>query len=188
MLDLSGLQRYWSETHLEKGKEYVIVALRGKIKGEHSQRDHLLPCSPITSSGIDVKASINRLILLKKSQGRLSGPAISDEAGVIFSSRAMDDALHEVLEDLFEMKKSLFPPTIESGDELRKRYQVFRSFRRSSDTRALEQRVATTDIDTINRWATFEKAKGRRPGLAMRNYYADITLLILPFLRYTQAM
>jgi hypothetical protein len=87
--------------------------------------------------------------------------------------------------DLFETKRSLFPPTIESVDELRKRYQVFM---RSSDTRALEQRVTTTDIDIINRWATFEKAKGRRPGLAMRNYYADITLLILPFLRYTQAM
>jgi hypothetical protein len=164
------------------------MALRGKIKGKHSQREHLLPCSPVTRSGIDVKASINRLVKLKESQGRLSGPAISDEAGVIFSSRAMDDALHEVLEDLFETKRTLFPPTIESVDELQKRYQVFRSFRQSSDTRALEQRVVTTNIDIINRWATFEKAKGRRPGLAMRNYYAGITLSILPFLRYTQAM
>jgi hypothetical protein len=188
LLGLSGLRRFWAETHKEKGKEYVIVALRGKIKGEHSQREHLLPCAPITSSGIDIKASINRLIMLKESQGRVSGPAISDETGVIFSSRAMDDALHEVLEDLFATKRNLFPPTIESVDELRKRYQVFRSFRRSSDTRALERRVAETDIDIVNRWATVKKAKGRRPGFAMRNYYADITLLILPFVRYTWAM
>jgi hypothetical protein len=52
LVDLCGLQRYWSETHLEKGKEYVIIALRGEIKGKHSQREHLVPCSPVTSSGI----------------------------------------------------------------------------------------------------------------------------------------
>jgi hypothetical protein len=114
---------------MEKGKEFLIIALRGKIKGEHNQREHLLPCSPTTSSGINVKASIDRLIKLKASQGRDLGPAISDEEGIIFSSRAsMDDALHEVLEDLFVSKRRLFPPSIESVDELRKRYQVFRSF------------------------------------------------------------
>jgi hypothetical protein len=100
LLDLSGLQRYWSEVHTEQQKEYMIIALRGEIKGEHNQREHLLPCSPTTGSGIDVKASINRLITLKEAQGRKSGPTISDEAGVIFSARAMDDALHEVLEHL----------------------------------------------------------------------------------------
>jgi hypothetical protein len=164
------------------------VTLRGKIKGEHNQREHQLPCTLTTSSGINIKESIDRLIKLKKSQGRISGPAISDEEGVILPARAMDDALHEVLEDLFGSKRNLFPATIEDVEELRKRYQVFRSFRRSSDTRALEQQVAQTDIDIVNRWATVEKAKGRRPGQAMRNYYADITLLILPFLRYTWAM
>jgi hypothetical protein len=188
LLDLSGLRRFREKTHSDKGKEYVIVTLRGRIKGEHNQREHQLPSSPITSSGIDVKKSIDDLLRLKKSQGRISGPAISDEAGIIFGARAMDDALHEILEDLFVTKRSLFPATIEDVEELRKRYQVFRSFRRSSDTRALDQRVAETDIDIVNRWASVEKAKGRRPGQAMRNYYADVTLLILPFLRYTWAM
>ena len=173
---------------MEKGREYLIVTLRGKIKGEHNQREHQLPCSPITRSGINIKESIDRMVNLKESQGKISGPAISDEAGIILPSRAMDDALHEVLEDLFVTKRSLFPATIEDVDELRKRYQVFRSFRRSSDTRAIDQKVAETDIDVVNRWAKVEKAKGRRPGQAMRNYYADITLLILPFLRYTWAM
>jgi hypothetical protein len=167
LLDLSGLRRYWLKVHTEQQKEYVIVALRGKIKGEHNQREHLLPCSPINSSGIDIKASINRLITLKEAQSRVSGPAISDEAGVIFLARAMDDALHEVLEELFVNKRSLFPPTIDSIDELRKRYQGFWSFRRSSDTRAIDQQVASTDIDIVNRWAAVEKAKGRRPGYSM---------------------
>jgi hypothetical protein len=172
----------------ERKRVFDCCVARQDQTGKHNQREHQLPCSPITSSGVNVKESIDRLIALKKNQSRISGPAISDESGVIFSSRAMDDALHEVLEDLFVTKRGLFPATIEDVEELRKRYQVFRSFWRSSDTRALDQQVAETDIDIVNRWASVEKAKGRRPGQAMRNYYADITLLILPFLRYTWAM
>jgi hypothetical protein len=188
LLDLSGLWRFREKTHSKKGKEYLIVTLRGKIKGEHNQREYQLPSSPITSSSIDVKESIGDLLKLKKSQGRISGPAISDEAGIICGTRVMDDALHEVLEDLFVTKRGLLPATIEDVDELRKRYQVFRSFRRSSDTRALDQWVAETDINIVNRWASVEKAKGRCPGQAMRNCYADVTLLIIPFLRYAWAM
>jgi hypothetical protein len=154
------------ETHMEKGKEYLIVALRGKIKGAHEQWEHLLPCSPITSTGVDINASIDRLIKLKETQDRMSGPAISDEAGAIFSSQVMDDALHGVLEELFVNKGSLFPPTIENIDDLRKRYQVFRSFRQSSDTRALDQQVATTNIDIIT--AVQQSKKQRAGGPATR--------------------
>jgi hypothetical protein len=157
LLDLSGLRRFQEKTHSEKGKEYLIVTLRGKIKGEHNQREHQLPSAPI-----NVKESIDDFLLnLKKSQGRISGPAISDEAGVIFGTRAMHDALHEVLEDLFVTKRGLFPTTIEDVDELQTRYQVFRSFLRSSDTRALDQRVAETDI--VNCWASVEKGEGKTP-------------------------
>ncbi len=49
-------------------------------------------------------------------------------------------------------------------------------------------RVSKDDIDVVNRWAGVEKAQGRRPGREMRHYYADITLLMKPFLRYTRAM
>jgi hypothetical protein len=151
LLDLGGLRCFRQGIHMEREKEYLIVTLRGEIKGEHNQREHQLPCSPVISSGINVKESIDRLIKLKESQEKILGPAISDGAGVIFSSRAMDDTLHEVLEDLFITKRNLFPATIEDVKELRKRYQVFRSFRRSSDTRAIDQQVAKTDIDVVNR-------------------------------------
>jgi hypothetical protein len=40
----------------------------------------------------------------------------------------------------------------------------------------------------VNRWAGVEKSQGRRPGREMRHYYADITLLLEPFQRYTRAM
>jgi hypothetical protein len=61
LLNLDGLNQKFAAD----GDKYVVIALLGKIKGETSDRDHLLPCVPVTSSGIDVRASIQRLIDFK---------------------------------------------------------------------------------------------------------------------------
>ena len=184
LLDLEGLHRHWKNGV----DDHFIIALRGKIKGEHNARCHLLPCTPITGSGLRIKESVERLMSLKVSQGLADGPAISKENGFLFTTRAIDDAMLEVLEDLFLSNRDLFPTKIESNQDLRKSYQVFRTPRRTSDTQALEMRVSKDDIDVVNRWAGVEKAQGRKPGREMRHYYADVTLLMKPFLRYTMAM
>ena len=83
------------------------------------------------------------------------------ESGHLFSSRAIDDAMLETMEELFETQRDLFPTKIKSHLELRKSYQVFRTLRRTSDTHALEMKVSKDDIDVVNRWAGVEKAQGR---------------------------
>jgi hypothetical protein len=184
LLDLEGLNRHWQG----EDSDHFMIALRGKIKGEHNARCHLLPCAPVTGTGIKIKESVKRLIDLKATQGLTDGPAISKENGNIFSTRAIDDAMLLTLEELFETHRDFFPTKIDSLEELRKSYQVFRTLRRTSDTQALEMKVNKDDIDVVNRWAGVEKAQGRRPAREMRHYYADITLLLKPFLRYTLAM
>jgi hypothetical protein len=184
LLDLEGCHRHW----MSDDADHFIIALRGKIKGEHNARCHLLPCVPVTGSGLRIRDSLKRLLDLKSTQGFMDGPAISKENGLLFSSRAVDDALLEVLEELFISNRELFPTKMETLEDLRKSYQVFRTLRRTSDTQALEMRVSKDDIDVVNRWAGVERAQGRRPGREMRHYYADITLLLKPFLRYTRAM
>jgi hypothetical protein len=166
----------------------VVVALLGKIKGESDDRDHLLPCVPITSSGVDVRTSVARLMDFKRARGHVSGPAISDINGRVFSHRVMNDALLEVLEELFDSHRELFPPSISSKEILRQRVQVFRTLRRTSDTRAIEKKVRQSDIDVVNRWKSLERADGNRPNRPMRQHYAELELLIGPFLRYTWAM
>ena len=64
---------------------------------------------------------------------------------------------------------------------------MFRSLRRSLDSHALNVKVSPTDIDIVNRWEGVEAAKGQRPGRAMIYHYADVILLLKPFLRYTLA-
>jgi hypothetical protein len=159
LIDLSGLNRKWDAGQ----NEYVVIALLGKIKGESGDRAHLLPSVPRTSSGIQVREKIKRLLDFKRRVGQVTGPAISDLKGKIFSSRSLNDAFLEILEDLFDTHRELFPASVEDKETLRKRIQAYRTFRRTSDSVAIEMGVSQVDIDVVNRWQTLEKAKGSRP-------------------------
>ena len=131
---------------------------------------------------------LHRLLILKRTQGITDGPAMSNCHGRLLTTYAVNDCLIEVLCDLFEERKDLFPVKISSLEEVRKRYHIYRSMRRTSDTRALEMKVDGDDIDIVNRWVSVEKAKGGRPDRTMKHHYADVTLLLKPFTRYTWAM
>lgn len=183
LLDLGGLNRHWKRT-----RDYVVIALLGKVKGENNDRSHLLPCVNTTSSGVRVRQSIERLLRLKQHQKLTQGPAVSDEQGVALSSRDVDGFLHDVLEVLFETAREMFPPNVESLEDVQKNYQAFRSFRRTSDTRAIEKGVSHDDIDVVNRWQKTERSGGSRPDAVMRQRYAQFDLLLAPFLRYTEKM
>jgi hypothetical protein len=146
LLDLAGLNRKFNAG----SDKYIVIALLGKIKGKSGDRAHLLQCVPLTSSGIDVRKSVSRLMALKQTQGYEDGPAISDERERVLSHRALNDSLLEVLEDLFDSDREVFSTWIPDKETLRKRIQVYRTLRRTSDTRALEQKVAQSDIDVVN--------------------------------------
>ena len=146
LLDLDGCNRHWKEG----AADHFILALRGEIKGEHNARCHLLPCVPLTGSGLKIKESRKRLLDLKASQDLTDGSAISKENGLLFTSRSIDDSMLEVLEELFISNQDLFPTKIEMAQDLRKSYQVFRTLRRTSDTQALEMKVSKDDIDVVN--------------------------------------
>ena len=184
LLDLEGLNRHWSD----REERHVIIALQGQVKGETGDRDHLLPCVIRTLSGIDVRSSLERLIALKSKKGFVDGPAISDVHGEVYSTRDMSDSLAEILEDLFDSQQELFPPDVSSKEIMRERYQAFRTYRRTSDTRATEMGVSKTDIDMVNRWESAERAKGKRQNMPMRMHYTQVELILKPFLRYTGQM
>lgn len=184
LLDISGMLE-----HLNKGDEtYFIIAFLGKIKGEHHHRCHLLPCSTSTSSGIEIKEWLLTLLEQMTSLGFRNGPAIADRKGNVKTCSQMDDILTEILEEIYEDKPSLFPASITAKEDLATAYSVFRSPRRSSDTRAIEKNVSQTDIALFNRWSIVDRAQGNRAALPMYQHYAQVELLVEPFKRYTWAM
>ena len=186
LLDLDSTNRYWAG--LKQDSEVIYICLRGQVKGEHGERCHVLPCVPLTSSGINVRESVERLLKLKRLQGHEDGPAISSVKGRVFSTHSVNDCFVDGLVDLFESRRELFPPRASSLDEVRKIYHVYRSLRRSSDSRALDMQVPGEDIDVVNRWEGVEAAKGKRPNRTMKQHYADILMMEKPFKRYTWAM
>lgn len=195
LLDLGGLQRHWQF----KNEESFIIALRGKIKGEKHDLEHLIPCINTTSTGIPVKAIVKRLMKFQKLRNRVKGPALTDYSGKTMSASQVDQFLLECLSEIYSNDKSLFPIDIqrklngkehESQSILKLHYSCFRTFRRTSNTRAKEvqDRLKDDDIDIVNRWRAKESAKGKRPTNKMRQHYAEIEVLPRPFLRYTKAM
>jgi len=182
MLNLSSINKEWDRFDL-----CVVIALKGKVKGESNVRDHMFPCCKKTKSGIDVKLWLSLMRLAHLSMNRKEGPAMTNMEGEILSVSKLDEVLHSYLIRLFR-DNSEFPLEIKNEEEIEDRYSVFRSLRRASDTRALNQNVSSNDIDVVNRWKTLEAAKGKKPGRSMRQHYAEFSLLKEPFLRYTSSM
>jgi hypothetical protein len=143
---------------------------------------------PKTLSGIKVWEKIKCLLDSKRSIGQVIGPAVLDLKGKIYSSRSLNDVFLEILDNLFDTHRELFSASIEDKEKLRKQVQAYRTFRRTSDSNAIKMGVNRVDIDAVNQWQTLEKAKGSRPNWPMRQHYAELELLLRPFLRYTWAM
>jgi hypothetical protein len=80
------------------------------------------------------------LLKLKTKQGISNGPAILDENGRILNASNIDQAMHEILKELLLQNQDLFPSFIKTKEDIKANYHAFRSFRRSSDTRALNSK------------------------------------------------
>jgi hypothetical protein len=84
---------------------------------------------------------------------------------------------------LFDIHRELLPPSVAEKETLQTRVQVYLTLRRTSDTRALKQKVNQSDIDMVNRWKALEHAEGNRPHRPKRQHYANLELFLKPFLR-----
>jgi len=96
--------------------------------------------------------------------------------------------MHSILFDIYETDRFLFPPTIHDNEDIIEFYRSFRTFRKTSDTRAIEKQVSSEDIDLVNKWDLSSLFLNKRVSQSMRHHYAEFELLLKPFLRYTKAM
>jgi hypothetical protein len=188
LLHMPGLLGSISEG-LDHRTPYVTAALLGKVKGETHQHHHKMHSVAVTSSGLEVQKALELLLWIRGVEGRSEGPAICNEAGMVWTTQQANLILHELLAALWIMDNSLFPKHIRSLASIRDVYHVFRLFWQGSNSRALSQDISETDVNIINRWAQKEKAKGKKMGhQKMMAYYAQVGLLLNFFLRYMRAM
>ena len=85
--------------------------------------------------------------------GHHGGPAIISWQGEILTSAHLEELLHFHLIQLLD-DREMFPLEIKTDDYICNILLVYRSLRRASNTRALNQGVSSNDIDIINRCKT----------------------------------
>jgi len=184
LLDLkAGLNQFW-----DRSEEYVTIVLLGRLKGEQHDLQHLIPCANETSTRIPIRKLIKNHLRLKELYQVVDGPAISTKEGKLLTPKFVDDTIHELLTDIFQSSSNLFPPSIDDPEKIFTSYQCFRTFRRTSATRATEMGIATPDVNAINRWQETRSEKGKKKTSNMHQHYTQFDLLIKPFLRYTSQM
>ena len=96
--------------------------------------------------------------------------------------------LHEILVEIFVGDRSLFPPAVNSYEDVIESYRVNRSLRRTANTRALEEKVASTDIDLVSKWEQKGPIQRKIYSQPMKHHYAQFDLILNPFLCYTYEM
>ena len=183
-MDLGGIDKHW-----DRGDgSYFIITLHGKIKVEQTDVGHKNPGVNVTNLGIQVKLIVDRRRKAKAEAHLYDGPAISDIKGKLLTAKDLDEMIIKILNELFITNQELFPADITDKKQLPQHFQCFRTFRKTSDTRAIEAEVSREDINTVNRWRETERANGKRPNRTMMQHYAEFDILLMPFKRYTQAM
>ena len=85
LLDLKGTRENWDR----RDNKVFWIVLRGKLKGEHVDAIHFVPCTQTTSSGIKVGQVVRRLVEEKEKLGWIIGPAITNHQDQFYSSREM---------------------------------------------------------------------------------------------------
>ena len=166
LTDLHGLSKYCEEL---QGEDHVIIPLLGRFKGEMHARYHLAPLAMQTNSGLQVRLWIERLVEVRKQEGRRHGPAFCDRSGEIAEAYEYESALISRLLVVQERSPEIIGPEVNLTEE----FGISRSFRRGSTSTARVRGIDDRQVQLINQWRKFEQARGRRPVLPMTEHYSD---------------
>jgi hypothetical protein len=143
----------------------------------------------VTLSNLRIKLWYKRLLQVHQLYGRARGPAICYKDGFQLTSRAFNLKLCEALMKVWEETPSLFLSNVKGVNGIEVHFNVYRSFRRGSNSRAVKQCLDKLVTDTVNRWKVLERTGSSRPGnCSMSQHYAEANLLKKVRMRYTFAM
>ena len=129
------------------------------------------------------------MLVVHRAAGRVTGPVFANEQGYQLSTLEMNEVFLEVLGEIYDEMPELFPrEVIQEASVLPEKYNVFRSFRRGSESRAVAMKVSEADRYVVNRWKKKEAAGANKMAQSIDQHYIDITLVKESFMRYTEAM
>lgn len=161
----------------------VCIGLIGKFKGETGERHHSIVLANCTSSGLQVRWWVEKLVEVCETEGRTSGYAFWDANNSPPVAAEYNALVRDYLQRIQHTKPDLFSP-----DEDLSRYGISRTYRKSAETRAKKAGIKDDDLKVMNRWRSTEESKGKRPRRAMVDHYADARDLSSVKWRYSYAL
>jgi hypothetical protein len=182
LADMHGTAKYLAAVDLPP--DTIIIPLLGRFKGETGERYHLTPLAAVTSSGIQVRSWVKRLVETKVSRGYVRGPLFGDEMGLVVKAKTIEMELMERLQGIKETEPGLIPLDLDVYED----FGISRSFRRGATSTARTRGVDDKYVNLINRWRTFEDAKGQRPTLSMQDHYSDIQIILPELMEFSKAL
>jgi hypothetical protein len=137
-----------------------------------------------------------RCLAVRQSDGGLWASSASIYKNAYTMKRCISSSLHFFVLRKYAIKaipRSELPnkpmnPANPARRNIYESYGVSRSFRRGSNTHAINQGVKRSDIDHNNRWSVVERAKGRAPKLGMQQHYEDVLQLLPTLLQNSSAL
>lgn len=183
MADLEGVIQFF-----DPDSDEVVVPLLGRFKGEHHVKQHLLTSCAITGSGLRVKRWMELAMAVHRRARRTVGPLFANERGYQSTTTDMNDLFIEILGEIYEECPKMFGYDITQLSDLSDKYNVFRSFRRGSESRAVAMKVSEADRYVVNRWKKKERAGTKKVAHSIDQHYVDVAMVKDSFVRYTMAM
>ncbi len=111
----------------------------------------------------------------------MHGPAFGTTSTRAATCWDYNTKLHYFLEMIQQEDNSL----IDKSDDIAGNYGFFRTFCKTSKTRARIAGIDSNTINAMNRWKTVKRAQGRRPRWTMVNLYSDARQLMPVTWRYS---
>ena len=183
-LVLGEARQYITEAENHCKHKHVILPLRGRFKGETGESFHFLAVTAETDSGLRIGCWLKRSLEFKEERGATRGFLFVDGK----EKRLKLRNLEPFILDRVARVQSSFPDLIRESVDVHEEYGLSRSFRRGSNSEALNRGVDEATIDRNNRWRKIERAGARKAKLRMRDHYAEVLVSLRSFLKYSQAL
>jgi hypothetical protein len=189
MMSLGGIVQHLEEA-VNHSTPHVVIALVGRFKNETSEQNHLMPVVMETQTGLQPGKWIIRMVEWYREIGISTGWVFRKgeiARGSTGAKGRQSDVENDILTEIANIQSetnNIVGSNVDVFDE----YGMSRSFRRGSDTHAINQKVDTADIERNNRWRSVENAKAKQPKLRMIHHYTEVSLSLPALLRYSKAL
>lgn len=137
MMDATGLPRHIHEGRHDAQMGHVVIPLLGKYKGEMREWLHMTAVVNRTASGLEPRWWLEEVVRALSAQGKRNVPAMCNEQGELAAAIECQLTFVDYLRQIQEDRPDLIP----ADWDVAEMFGIGRSFRRGSDSRALNVEV-----------------------------------------------